>query len=209
MLFKETITPSALALLKKLCMGPLLQAFALGGGTGLALQRGHRISVDLDFFTNQPFNNADIYKYMAALPEKTELLFEQNQTMMFLVDDIKVDFVLYPFAWLQPFVIIENCRLIHQDDIIPMKLQAVSNRFAKKDFYDIEALLSDYTLSEILRLFTQKFPDIDTGFLIHSLTHFDEAEKEEDPVLLPTSHSWEQVKQNLQNTVRTYTLKDE
>ena len=61
MLFKETVAPATLALLKKLCSEPLLQAFALGGGTGIALQRGHRISVDLDSFTNQPFSNTDIY----------------------------------------------------------------------------------------------------------------------------------------------------
>jgi predicted nucleotidyltransferase component of viral defense system len=158
MLFKETVAPATLALLKKLCSEPLLQDFALGGGTGIALQKGHRISVDLDFFTNQPFTIA------------------------------------------------EDCRLIHQDDIVPMKLQAVSNRFAKKDFYDIETLLSSYTLEEMLNIFTQKFPDIDTGFLIHSLTHFDKADEEENPILLPASKSWKQVKENLQKAVRAYTL---
>lgn len=87
-----------------------------------------------------------------------------------------------------------------------MKLQAVSNRFAKKDFYDLEALLADYTLAEMLGIFERKFPDIDTGFLIHSLTHFDVADTEESPVLLPSSKSWQQVKENLQNAVKTYTL---
>jgi len=205
MLFKETVAPATLALLKKLCSEPLLQAFALGGGTGIALQRGHRISVDLDFFANQPFSNTDIYKYITALPGKKELLFEQNQTMMFMIGDVKVDFILYPFAWLQPFTIAEDCRLIHQDDIIPMKLQAVSNRFAKKDFYDIETLLSSYTLQEMLNIFTQKFPDIDIGFLIHSLTHFDKADEEENPILLPASKSWKQIKETLQKAVRAYT----
>ena len=133
-------------------------------------------------------------------------MFEQNQTMMFIIDNVKVDFILYPFTWLQPFKIIHNCRLIHVDDIIPMKLQAVSNRFAKKDFYDIDILLANYSLQEMLEIFKRKFPDIDTGFLIHSLTHFDIADKEEDPILLPASKSWKQVKSNLQDVVRRYTL---
>lgn len=122
MLFNETFEPATLALLKKLCAEPMLESFALGGGTGLALQSGHCKSIDLAFFTNRPFINAEIYKCLSALPQKAELLFEQNQTMMFLTDNIKVDFILYPFEWLQPFVIIEGCRLIHQEDLIPMKL---------------------------------------------------------------------------------------
>ncbi|HUM64318.1 MAG TPA: nucleotidyl transferase AbiEii/AbiGii toxin family protein [Chitinophagaceae bacterium] len=206
MLCSQTVAPTTLALLKRLCREPLLEAFALGGGTGIALQKGHRISIDLDFFTNQPFTNSVIYKCITGLQAKAELIFEQNQTMMFIIDNVKVDFILYPFAWLHPFVLADDCRFIHPEDIIPMKLQAVSNRFAKKDFYDLEALLADYTLAEMLGIFERKFPDIDTGFLIHSLTHFDVADTEESPVLLPSSKSWQQVKENLQNAVKTYTL---
>ncbi len=205
MLYSQTVAPPALALLKKLCKEPQLQEFALGGGTGIALQKGHRISVDLDFFTNQPFNNPELYKCISALQVKTELLFEQNQTMLFMIGDVKVDFILYPFEWLKPFEITDDCRLIHVEDIIPMKLQAVSNRFAKKDFYDIEALLGDYPLKEMLGVFKRKFPDIDTGFLVHSLTRFDIADKEDDPILHPASKNWEQVKVNLQNAVKAYT----
>lgn len=76
MLYRQTVAPATLALLKKLCNEPLLQAFALGGGTGIALQKGHRISVDFDFFTNQPFTNAEIYKCIASMQVKSELLFE-------------------------------------------------------------------------------------------------------------------------------------
>ncbi len=206
MLHSQTVAPATLALLKTICKEPLLQTFALGGGTNIALKKGHRISVDLDFFTNQPFTNAEVYQCISALPLKTELLFEQNQTMMFMVDGVKVDFILYPFVWLKLFDVIDDCRFVHLEDMIPMKLQAVSNRFAKKDFYDIDTLLSDYPLHEMLEIFKLKFPDIDSGFIIHSLTHFDVADTEAPPVLLPSSKSWEQVKNNLQNTVRKYTL---
>jgi hypothetical protein len=205
MLYSQTVAPATLALLKKLCKEPLLQSFALGGGTGIALQKGHRVSADFDFFTNQPFINTVIYQCVSAMKLKAELLFEQNQTMMFIIDDVKVDFILYPFEWLQPFITTEDCRFIHLQDLIPMKLQAVSNRFAKKDFYDIEELFADYSLKEMLGIFKRKFPDIDTGFIVHSLTHFKQADKEEDPILFPSSKSWEQVKTNLLNAVKAYT----
>lgn len=124
---------------------------------------------------------------------------------MFMIDDVKVDFVLYPFEWLYPFETKEGFRFIHLQDMIPMKLQAVSNRFAKKDFYDIEELLTDYSIKKMLAIFKRKFPDIDTGFIVQSLTHFEKADKEEDPILFPSSKSWEQVKTNLQNAVKAYT----
>ncbi len=63
-----------------------------------------------------------------------ELLFEQNQTMMFNINGIKVDFILYPFEWLQAFEFIEKSRLISVEDIIPMKLQASAIAFRKKTF---------------------------------------------------------------------------
>ena len=62
------------------------------------------------------------------------LLFEKNQTMMFTINEVKVDFVLYPFSWHKPFEVMDGIQLIDAYDLIPMKLQAVSNRNAKKDY---------------------------------------------------------------------------
>jgi hypothetical protein len=53
---------------------------------------------------------------------------------MFNINEIKIDFILYPFKWPQRFEWIDKSRLRSVIDIIPMKLQAVSNRFSKKDF---------------------------------------------------------------------------
>ena len=204
MLHKNAVEPFALELLTSLCRQEQLNSFALGGGTGIALQRGHRLSADLDFFTNLPYNNGSIHKLITSLFSNAELLFEQNQTMMFLVDEVKVDFVLYPFDWLKPFVQIEETRLISLNDIIPMKLQAISNRFSKKDFWDIDFLLSEFSLKEMIKIFKQKFPPVDTGYIIHSLTNFENAEKEPDPVCL-IPNTWAEVKSNLTNKVRDYT----
>ena len=103
-------------------------------------------------------------------------------------------------------VLTEGAELINFADIIPMKLQALSNRFSKKDFWDIAFLLKQYSLEEMLAIFKTKFPQIDTGYLVHSLTSFDEAESEEDPIcLMPIK--WEQIKETLQKTVFDYTKK--
>lgn len=204
MLHKNAVEPIALDVLITLCRQKQLASFALGGGTGIALQRGHRFSDDLDFFTNLPYDNRSVYKIITSLFSNTELLFEQNQTMMFLVNGVKVDFILYPFDWFQPFEHIEETRLISLYDIIPMKLQAISNRFSKKDFWDIDFLLSEFPLMEMIKIFKQKFPPVDTGYIIHSLTNFENAEKEPDPVCL-IPKTWAEVKSNLLKKVREYT----
>ena len=85
-----------------------------------------------------------------------------------------------------------------------MKLKALSNRFAKKDFWDIAYLLNNFSLSEMLEIFTSKFPQIDIGYIIHSLTNFDDAELEQQPLaLLPKT--WEEIKFELQKAVIDYT----
>ena len=206
MLYKNAVESTTLELLIHLCRQTSLNSFALGGDTGIALRKGHRFSDDLDFFTSTTFNNLAIYQTVTGLFQKAELVFEQNQTMMFMIDNVKVDFILYPFEWLQPFDLIEGIRLISIPDIIPMKLQAIGNRFSKKDFWDIDLLLHEYSLEEMVKIFKTKFPPIDTGYIIHSLTAFESAETEEDPVCL-FPKTWKEVKTNLEQAVRDYTKK--
>lgn len=204
MLYESAVEPSTLALLKTICQLPELNSFGLGGGTNLALRYGHRLSVDLDFFSNSAFDTAGIYKILITKFKHIELLYEQNQTMMFLINGIKTDFILYPFDWLNPFEIMDEYRFISLEDMIPMKLQAISNRFSKKDFWDIELLLEYYSLNRMIGIFKQKFPPVDPGFIIHSLTNFENADLEEDPICLH-SKTWEEVKQNLEKKVIDYT----
>jgi hypothetical protein len=205
MLQQNAVPPATLELLRNISALTPLESFGLGGGTNLALRMGHRLSVDLDFFTNNPFDTSSLFQIITKKFSSAELLFEQNQTMLFSIDDVKVDFVLYPFPWLMPFDKTEVAMLLHMNDIIPMKLQAVSNRNAKKDYWDIAALSEQYSLDEMLRLFTTKFPQIDTGFIIHSLTDFEKADTELDPDTY-TNITWDAIKFQLINEVKKYTL---
>ena len=204
MLHQNAVPSATLGLLKKLSALSQLELFGLGGGTNLALRLGHRLSVDLDFFINSPFDTSSVFQLITKKYSSAELLFEKNQTMLFSIDDIKVDFVLYPFPWLQPFDKIDGIRLLSINDIIPMKLQAASNRNAKKDYWDIVILLKQYSLDEMLKIFKTKFPQIDTGFIIHSLTDFEKADTELNPDTY-IDITWDEIKLQLVNEVRKYT----
>jgi hypothetical protein len=206
MLQQNATPPTALELLKKICAIQELSPFGLGGDTSLALRIGHRHSIDLDFFINVNFNTESVFQVITKNFPSTELLFEQNQTMMFNINDVKVDFVLYPFPWLQPFIVVEGIQLLSINDIIPMKLQAASNRNAKKDYWDIAALLKEYSLDEMLKIFTSKFPQVDIGFIVHSLTYFEQADTEPDPDTAD-GMQWDEIKIALIEAVRQYTKK--
>ncbi len=204
MLQQNAVPPATLELLKNISGLTPLNSFGLGGGTSIALRLGHRLSVDLDFFTNIEFETRSLFQLITKNFPSAELLFEKNQTMLFSINEVKVDFVLYPYPWLQHFDTIDGIKLLNTDDIIPMKLQAASNRNAKKDYWDIAALLDQYSLEEMLKLFKQKFPQIDTGFIIHSLTDFEKADTELDPDTL-IKINWSEIKSRLTKEVIRYT----
>ena len=206
MLQQNAVAPATLELLKAICAMNELESFALGGGTSLALRMGHRVSIDLDFFTNANFSTNSVFQIISKKFSSAELLFEQNQTMLTTINDIKVDFVLYPFPWLHSFAVIEGIRLLSVEDIIPMKLQAAGNRNAKKDYWDIAALLKDYSLTTMLKVFASKFPQIDVGFIIHSLTDYEKADTELDPDTSDDETTWDEIKMQLTNAVTLYTM---
>jgi len=86
-------------------------------------------------------------------------------------------------------------------DVAAMKLSAVTNRRAKKDFYDLHMLLKTMGLKELLRVYQSKFPDTDPMMLLRSLTYFMDAEEDEDPVSL-INQDWEQVKSGIVKAVK-------
>lgn len=204
MLQKHAVPSATLGLLKQISALERLSDFGLGGGTNIALRLGHRLSVDLDFFTTEAFDTSNVFQQITKKFPAAELLFEKNQTMMFSINDVKVDFVLYPFPWLEPFELEDGIRLISLYDLIPMKLQAASNRNAKKDYWDIAALMPQFELKEMLQIFKRKFPTIDTGYIIHSLTDFEQADTQIDPDVF-TTMTWDQIKEKLSIAIKNYT----
>jgi len=191
--------------LKKISALGQLNSFAIGGGTSIALRLGHRVSVDLDFFTNTEYETQLLFQFITKQFPASEKLFEKNQTMIFIINDIRTDFVLYPFPWTNQFELIDGIRFLSFEDIIPMKLQAVSNRNAKKDYWDIAVLLEKYSLDEMLHIFKKKFTQVDIGFIIHSLTDFENADTELDPDVLDNK-TWNDIKNQLISAVNKYTL---
>lgn len=199
MLYLETVYPSTLDLLKKIMTIPELSDFSLAGGTALALQIGHRVSVDLDFFGKADIGFSEILELLYSI--SSPVLMSQSKSILVInIDGIKVDFVKYQYALLNPVNIHDNIRLISIPDIAAMKLAAIAGRGKKRDFYDIFFLLHQYKLKELIQFYNQKYPDGSEFIVIKSLTYFEDAEEDEGPELIKTT-KWDDVKKTISKEV--------
>lgn len=200
MLHYTTIQPRTLQLLKQLQQLDILQDFILVGGTSLALQIGHRISIDLDLFTTSTIDISTIPNYINQFGNLRIV----NQTPYILnlyIDDIKVDFVAYRYPFLTPFIIQDGLKLATITDIAAMKLAAIVGRGSRKDFIDLFFILEHFSLSELLDFYKQKYPDSSDFLVFKSLTYFEDAELEPMPKMLK-SINWEEIKAKIIEVVR-------
>lgn len=187
MLQYRTVYPATLELLKNLMQIPELKDFYLVGGTALALQLGHRISVDLDLFTEKDFNTEKIINKLEKQFSLTNLIKQENTLNLNIIfpenseNSIKIDLIKYSYPLINPVLEIDRIRLLSTEDIIPMKLSAIAGRGSKKDFYDIFFLLKSYSLDKMFDLFSQKFPNTNQFHVLKSLTYFDDADIEPNP----------------------------
>jgi Nucleotidyl transferase AbiEii toxin, Type IV TA system len=207
MLFLNTVKSETYELLQKLMQIPELSEFVLVGGTNLSLKFGHRISVDLDLFTDKPFDLDEVFTgIVKALPQSIKLD-QRKQTIWLNIDGIKVDIILHEYPYLRPIEVIDNVRFISVEDIIPMKLEAMATRGVKKDFWDINELLNHYSLEQMITFYQAKYPNSDVGHVLLSMTYFVDAEYQKDNPEDLKGTTWEQVKTNMQTTIEQYVRK--
>ena len=183
MLSYRTIVPHTLELLKKLCQEPYLMDCRLVGGTALALQYGHRTSVDLDFFGS--FGNEEDKLFTVLQPyAEVRRVKDSPNIKIFFMDDVKVDFVNYSiYPWIDDAVEDDGLRLASPKDIAAMKINAIEGRGSKKDFIDIYSLLQHYSLDELLKFYSQKYPNYSIYRALMSLTYFADADPKDTPTL--------------------------
>ena len=204
MLFYNTIERSTLELLKAIQADPVFSSLRLVGGTSLALQIGHRKSVDLDFFGKLNVDGLSLNQHLGDIGE-LKILKQSENIHIFTLNGIKVDFVNYPYPWIRNPIFLDGITLADIEDIIPMKLSAITNRGTKKDFVDIYYLMKKYTLSGMLRLYNDKYADGSVFLVLKSLSYFEDADVDEDPFLVE-SIEWEAVKSTIQRLVEDYSL---
>ena len=202
MLHLEAIEPVTLELLKRLQALPAFAETRLVGGTALALQLGHRVSVDLDVFGKWDYAE-DLQLELSGVGHAEKESGTPNGRMAFFyVDGVKVDCVAYDmYPWLEPPVEEGGVRLAGVKDIAAMKVNAITNRGTRKDFVDMARLLDDYSLEDIFSWYREKYPAANPALAMRSMSYFVDAETMPMPRML-VPFDWDEAKARICTAVR-------
>jgi len=180
---------------------PFMANNFLVGGTSLALQMGHRLSIDLDLFTHAPFNGDELLELFKSKYE-VKALTVTDTIFILVVNGIKVDCVRFKYPFAFPLIHVDGICLADIRDIAPMKLDAVTKRGSKKDFVDMYYLFDRYSPLQIFEWYDKMFQHSTSFHVVRSLTYFEDAEQTEMPVMLDQKVTWENIKIRMVEVVR-------
>lgn len=183
----EVLPDETKRLVEHLTLDPdVVSGFYLAGGTSLALQLGHRLSADLDFFSERRFDDRVLRRGLATIGDFT-LERRDELSVLGTLNNVKVSFLTYEYQLLRPTIPFAGLQIADLDDIACMKLDAIASRGTKRDFVDLYFILrTGPSLASLLRLFETKYRAVrfNPVHMKKSLTHFQDADHEPMPKML-------------------------
>lgn len=196
------LLPHQLSLFELLSDTDFITNFYLAGGTGLALQIGHRQSIDFDFFMPDDFDTTKIIQELKSIGN-FELQNEEKNTINGILNQIRISFFGYKYNVINPFLNYRNIKIADELDIAAMKLEAISGRGNKKDFIDLYFILKKYSLDTILNFYEKKYGKgiANNYHLMKSLVYFKDAEEQAMPKMIEQV-DWETVKKDIIKKVK-------
>lgn len=182
----------------------------LAGGTGLALQIGHRTSIDFDFYTSKELKPKTILaEFEKIFHNEIEIIVSERNTLIINIGRVQISCFVYHYPLIYPLLNIENINTASIKDIAAMKMIAISQRGTKRDFIDMHYLLKRFTLPEIFDFTLKKYPKFNIYHALRSLVFFNDAEKEDKTRkgkirIFDPYFSWSKIKSYLIQQVKTY-----
>ena len=193
-MFEQTISSETLDLIKSFKKDSLPRDTYLAGGTAIALQLGHRKSLDLDFFTDTEFVESQ-WQQKLEKDIGFKLMQKDWQTLIGEIDGIKFSLFYYKYPLIEKSVEFYGTILASLEDLSAIKLDTVISRGTKRDLIDIYFLAQKFGLSKMFDFYDKKYGNFEEMELMikKSLVYFDDAEKDEDPQML-VGFDWEELK---------------
>lgn len=196
------IDPKTFLLIQELQALPELKKFYLVGGTSLALQLGHRNSIDIDLFTQDDFNEETIYNLLTPLYEVQEI-FRRKNTIISLLNNIKTDFIKHSYPFILPPITEDGITFLSKQDIAAMKLHAIIQSGKRlKDFIDIYFLLQHFSLKQMVEFFAKKYTYTNPIIALKALNFFEEIDENIDPPKLLKPLPLKQIKNRIQEATQ-------
>ncbi|MGD0977052.1 MAG: nucleotidyl transferase AbiEii/AbiGii toxin family protein [Minisyncoccia bacterium] len=200
-MFEQVLPADAKKSLAILGKSGLLNGAYLAGGTALALQIGHRISVDFDFFTPEEFDENILVQRMQKTIPDFKLDRMEWGTILGYIGETRFSLFFYNYPLLFKTHDFMGVKIADIKDIAPMKIAAISDRGTKRDFIDLFFLIEEektLTLEEALELYDKKFGLLKQNriHILKSLVYFDDAEKGGEPKMIKDI-SWDKIKKRI------------
>lgn len=201
-MYWNTVSPLLASILKDLMNEELFLPFRLVGGTALSLQIGHRMSVDIDLFTEADYGSIDFEEIKNFLEYRYAFCTNRNLDHVGMgtyfevgnskTDCIKID-LFYTDTFINEEIVIESIRLATEKEIISMKLDVILRNGRKKDFWDLHFYLDKFSIDEMIVLYKQRYPYTDFIDMKRQFLNFDNADSDVTPSCL-LNKSWENIK---------------
>lgn len=201
----KVLSEEGWAVVRRVAAAGWLDSWVLGGGTGLALQIGHRYSEDLDFFRPEPFDPMALVSRMTDIADVT-IQGRATDTLHVMVEGLRMSFLRADPPLLFRGTAYRGLFLADPRDIAVMKVIAIGGRGSRKDFVDLFFhLTGGTTLESIFALVRRRFTDVDVNeyHLLKSLVFFEDAEAEPMPRMI-RDVDWGDVKERLRDEVRRF-----
>ncbi len=199
----KVLSPRAWTVARRLVRAEHCEGWALAGGTGLALQLGHRISHDLNFFRAGAFDPTTLIDALSRLGS-LQVQARSEGTLHVLLNGVRLSFLRAQAPLLFPGTPYRGLVIADPRDIAVMKVAAIGERGSRKDFIDLYFYLrSGGAIEPLLGLARRRFTAVDYNeyHLLKSLVFFDDAETEPMPRMLKRV-AWTEVKQTIIAEVR-------
>lgn len=211
MLYWNTVTPILKDSLLLFMQGQVFADFRVVGGTALSLYKGHRMSVDIDLFTDAEYGGIDfgaidryLQKQFPYVDSSFGLLPGMGRSYLAGFDrenNIKLDVFYSTDKFIQLPYREDGVRLASLDDIVGMKMDIISRGGRKKDFWDLHELLDDYSLEEMLALHKRRSEFThDEAQIRRNLVDFTKADEEYEPICLRGKY-WEFIKEDIEELI--------
>lgn len=205
MLHKETVTNELINALQRLSALPELKSYRLVGGTAIALQVGHRISVDIDFFANEKVNKRAIVNALNNVFPGNQL-FVGTDSIRGNIDGVRVE--LYD-DWHTQFrtepLLADGMRIATLNDLAAFKLETITERREKKDYIDLYFLFQTLGDVNVLKDFKKYNPNLSEKSILFALGEVNVAQENKSvmpEMLLPTT--WPEIKESMLNAAKKY-----
>lgn len=170
-------------------------SFYLSGGTGLALQIGHRRSFDFDFFTSKEFSPEELSSVIKTSKLSAEGEIRRQRTLHCILEGVKSSFMFYEGQLLFPTIKFNSIDVADWRDIVTEKLRTVGDRGQRKDFYDLYFGIQRLGIADLVEYAYKKFGRrVNYFHLLKGINYFEDAEKNPEPMMIDKSVSWEEIK---------------